>query len=270
MTTDTLPPTQRKDVTQKVTQQVYHFMLRNELTKAAAALKKEISKKSKRGNEVFEGFTLRDSNEEEDAEVPLEIMVWAFETGKTKDEDDDDDDDEDSSSDETSSGESEDDEAEDEEEKEVLPVKMETKPKTNGAGSKEAHKKEAEPATTTKRKRAEDMDANGDAEDNTKENPERKQARLAAAAESAAATPESDVNDRSRRFSRIDRSKVAFEDHALQDNSYRGAAGTWGEIANEKLGAVRGKDFTKNKNKMKRGSYRGGTIGMQSGSYKFE
>ena len=73
-----------------------------------------------------------------------------------------------------------------------------------------------------------------------------------------------------KHFSRIDRSKVGFEAEDLMDNTYKGAAGTWGEIANEKLGAVRGKDFTKNKNKMKRGSYRGGSITMDVGSYKFK
>jgi hypothetical protein len=72
-----------------------------------------------------------------------------------------------------------------------------------------------------------------------------------------------------KHFSRIDRSRVSFESQHLQDNTYKGAAGTWGEMANERLGAVRGKDFTKNKNKMKRGSYKGGSITMASGSYKF-
>jgi hypothetical protein len=63
---------------------------------------------------------------------------------------------------------------------------------------------------------------------------------------------------------------VSFEDATLQDNTYKGAAGTWGEMASEKLLQVRGKDFTKNKNKMKRGSYRGGSITLNSGSYKFK
>ena len=72
-----------------------------------------------------------------------------------------------------------------------------------------------------------------------------------------------------RHFSRIEREKISFEAWELTDNTYQGAAGTWGEKANEKLGRVRGKDFTKNKNKMKRGSYRGGTITMATGSYKF-
>jgi len=70
-------------------------------------------------------------------------------------------------------------------------------------------------------------------------------------------------------FSRIDRSKISFADPTLRDNTYQGAAGTWGEKANDKLSRVRGKDFTKNKNKMKKGSYRGGTITMGSGSFKF-
>lgn len=72
-----------------------------------------------------------------------------------------------------------------------------------------------------------------------------------------------------KHFSRIDRSKIQFEAQALQDNTYKGAAGTWGEMANEKLLQVRGKDFTKNKNKMKKGAYRGGSITLASGSYKF-
>jgi hypothetical protein len=62
---------------------------------------------------------------------------------------------------------------------------------------------------------------------------------------------------------------VSFEAEQLMDNQYQGAAGTWGEIANQKLGAVKGKDFTKGKNKMKRGSYRGGSITLGVGSYKF-
>jgi len=70
-------------------------------------------------------------------------------------------------------------------------------------------------------------------------------------------------------FSRIKRSKISFEAWELTDNTYKGAAGTWGEMANEKLGRVRGKDFTKNKNKMKRGGYRGGSITLETGSYKF-
>ncbi|RDW28677.1 SRP40, C-terminal domain-domain-containing protein [Yarrowia lipolytica] len=53
------------------------------------------------------------------------------------------------------------------------------------------------------------------------------------------------------------------------DNTYKGAAGTWGEMANDKLMKVRGKDFTKGKNKMKKGAYKGGSITMSSGSYKF-
>lgn len=87
---------------------------------------------------------------------------------------------------------------------------------------------------------------------------------------STPATPEPELKPGQRKhFSRIDRSKISFEDRALQDNTYKGAAGTWGEKASERLLQVRGKDFTKNKNKMKKGSYRGGSITLASGSYKF-
>ncbi|KAK9383919.1 SRP40, C-terminal domain-containing protein [Kockiozyma suomiensis] len=87
----------------------------------------------------------------------------------------------------------------------------------------------------------------------------------------SSATPEKreKSTDPARRFSRINREKVQFESGVLQDNTYKGAAGTWGTLANEKLTQVRGKDFTKNKNKMKKGGYRGGTIELTSGSYKF-
>jgi len=56
----------------------------------------------------------------------------------------------------------------------------------------------------------------------------------------------------------------------LTDNTYKGAAGTWGEKANVVLSKVKGKGFVKGKNKMKRGGYRGGTITLHSGSYKFK
>jgi hypothetical protein len=85
---------------------------------------------------------------------------------------------------------------------------------------------------------------------------------------SASQEPELKQGQRNH-FSRIDRSKISFEDRTLADNTYKGAAGSWGEIANEKLLQVRGKDFTKNKNKMKKGSYKGGSITFASGSYKF-
>ncbi|KAK7208094.1 velvet factor-domain-containing protein [Myxozyma melibiosi] len=41
--------------------------------------------------------------------------------------------------------------------------------------------------------------------------------------------------DPARRFSRINREKVDFVSDVLKDNTYKGAAGTWGELANEKL-----------------------------------
>lgn len=56
------------------------------------------------------------------------------------------------------------------------------------------------------------------------------------------------------------------------DNSYVGTFGKdgWGYKAQEALGKVRGKDFTHEKNKKKRGGYRGGKIEMGSNSIKFD
>ncbi len=57
------------------------------------------------------------------------------------------------------------------------------------------------------------------------------------------------------------------------DNSYKGTFGEggYGAKAQEKLGVTRGKGFTKEKNKAKRGSYRGGLIDAnQTASIKFD
>lgn len=67
----------------------------------------------------------------------------------------------------------------------------------------------------------------------------------------------------------VKKSKVIFDDPFLKDNSYKSGNGTWGEEANNKLKFVRGKEFLKNKNKMKKGSYKGGSISLKSSSYKF-
>ena len=49
-----------------------------------------------------------------------------------------------------------------------------------------------------------------------------------------------------------------------------GAQGSWGERANNDLIHTRGKSFRHEKTKKKRGSYRGGTIDMNTYSIKFE
>ncbi|KAH7365187.1 hypothetical protein KP509_18G012900 [Ceratopteris richardii] len=74
-------------------------------------------------------------------------------------------------------------------------------------------------------------------------------------------------------FKRVDVGKVEFLDPRLTDNSYwakDGADDGYGAKAQAVLGLVRGKDFRHEKTKKKRGSYRGGVIGLESHSIKFE
>lgn len=52
--------------------------------------------------------------------------------------------------------------------------------------------------------------------------------------------------------------------------SQKGAAGDWGEKANNILKFTKGKSFRHEKTKKKRGSYCGGTISTQVNSVKFE
>jgi len=59
----------------------------------------------------------------------------------------------------------------------------------------------------------------------------------------------------------------------MKDMSYgaKGGASTgWGAKASADLIVTRGKGFTKEKNKKKRGSYRGGEIDQSSHSIKFQ
>ncbi|MCO5594093.1 hypothetical protein L7F22_048114 [Adiantum nelumboides] len=74
-------------------------------------------------------------------------------------------------------------------------------------------------------------------------------------------------------FKRVEVEKVSFSDPRLGDNSYwakDGAEEGYGAKAQEVLGLVRGRDFRHEKTKKKRGSYRGGIIGLQSHSIKFD
>lgn len=50
----------------------------------------------------------------------------------------------------------------------------------------------------------------------------------------------------------------------------KNAIGSWGEKANRDLKFTRGKSFKHEKNKKKRGSYRGGVIDMGVNSIKFD
>jgi hypothetical protein len=64
-------------------------------------------------------------------------------------------------------------------------------------------------------------------------------------------------------FSRVDVNTVTFKDDRLRSNNFldkTGAAGSYGEKAFKDLAPTRGKGFRQEKNKKKRGSYRGGSI----------
>ncbi|KAG8837615.1 hypothetical protein FRC18_008631 [Serendipita sp. 400] len=74
-------------------------------------------------------------------------------------------------------------------------------------------------------------------------------------------------------FQRIKGDKVAFADERLKDNTFAARGGTmddYGAKASADLIVTRGSGFRKEKNKKKRGSYRGGEITLQSHSIKFE
>lgn len=75
-------------------------------------------------------------------------------------------------------------------------------------------------------------------------------------------------------FQRVKSDQIQFADDSLRDNSYQAHVAKkgfadWGAKASEKLFVTRGQGFTKAKNKLKKGAYSGGTIGMESNSYKF-
>ncbi|KAI8835761.1 SRP40, C-terminal domain-containing protein [Chytriomyces cf. hyalinus JEL632] len=74
------------------------------------------------------------------------------------------------------------------------------------------------------------------------------------------------------RFQRIKAEEVTFKDDRLKDNRFEskgGAISSYGMKAHQDLIVTRGKGFTAEKNKKKRGSYRGGLIDQESYSVKF-
>lgn len=76
----------------------------------------------------------------------------------------------------------------------------------------------------------------------------------------------------SKHFSRVDVTKAKFVDSRLKDNSFTaksGSTGSYGERAHRDLSIVRGRDFRQEKNKKKKGSYRGGHIDTNVHSIKF-
>ncbi|OZJ02337.1 hypothetical protein BZG36_04592 [Bifiguratus adelaidae] len=75
-------------------------------------------------------------------------------------------------------------------------------------------------------------------------------------------------------FKRVRPEEVTFHDYRLRDNTYAAKGGadenSYGYKANQDLIITRGKGFRAEKNKKKRGSYRGGQITFESHSIKFE
>jgi hypothetical protein len=76
------------------------------------------------------------------------------------------------------------------------------------------------------------------------------------------------------RFQRVKAHEVNFHDDRLRDNSYVSKGGSddrsYGWKAHQDLIVTRGDKFRAEKNKKKRGSYRGGQIDFQSHSIKFD
>ncbi|KAF8244215.1 hypothetical protein K440DRAFT_559528, partial [Wilcoxina mikolae CBS 423.85] len=74
-------------------------------------------------------------------------------------------------------------------------------------------------------------------------------------------------------FSRIDLDKISYEDEILMRNDYEAvgfAPDHYAARAHQDLIITKGKGFTKEKNKKKRGSYKGGVIDFATRSYKFQ
>ncbi|KAI8382286.1 SRP40, C-terminal domain-containing protein [Blakeslea trispora] len=75
-------------------------------------------------------------------------------------------------------------------------------------------------------------------------------------------------------FQRVKPEEVEFYDERLKDNTYEAKGGSdinsYGFKASQDLIKVRGDKFRAEKNKKKRGSYRGGQISFESHSIKFE
>jgi len=83
------------------------------------------------------------------------------------------------------------------------------------------------------------------------------------AAPSTFTPPKSGEGNVKAPFSRVDASKVDFKDDRLRSNHFldkAGSTGSYGEKAFKDLAPTRGKGFRQEKNKKKRGSYRGGAI----------
>ena len=83
-----------------------------------------------------------------------------------------------------------------------------------------------------------------------------------------------ETKEKGTAFQRVkdDWNDKVIDDYRLKDNSYASAFGDagWGAKASEKVLKTRGKDFRHEKTKLKRGTYKGGSISRDaSNSYKY-
>jgi hypothetical protein len=100
-----------------------------------------------------------------------------------------------------------------------------------------------------------------------KERPAKKQKRA------ASSTPGSAGSGSGDRFRRVDAAATDTSGVSGSDNSWdalRAKGHTYADKAQERLGAVKGKNFRKEMTKAKRGTYRGGNIDMAVNSIKFQ
>jgi hypothetical protein len=73
-------------------------------------------------------------------------------------------------------------------------------------------------------------------------------------------------------FSRIEYDKIHYADERVKDNTFEALQlpeNHYTVRAHQDLIVTKGKGFTKEKNKKKRGSYRGGAIDFSTNSFKF-
>jgi hypothetical protein len=84
---------------------------------------------------------------------------------------------------------------------------------------------------------------------------------------------EKNIGKHNMPFCRINMEEVEFQNEKLKDNCFMskgGALDSYGLKAYKDLSVTRGKGFTKEKNKKKKGSYRGGKIDTSCYSIKFD
>ncbi|VDO86876.1 unnamed protein product [Schistosoma margrebowiei] len=84
-------------------------------------------------------------------------------------------------------------------------------------------------------------------------------------------TTKTSFTDSNGPFRRVDEKDVFIHPN-LRDNSFeakRNARGSWGEKANRDFKFTSGKAFKQEKTKKKRGSYSGGSLSLDSCSFKF-